>query len=260
MTDAGLVREEVLTAVGLSKRYGSVVAAEGIHLTIRAGEVLALIGDNGAGKSTLIKMLSGAVRPDSGEIRLRGKAISFTSPHEARSLGIEAVWQDLGLATGLDVAGNLYLGREIVRGRLPRLLAPLHRKKMASGAAEHLKTLKIDVSRASGPPVGSLSGGQQQAVAVARGAAWATGVLFMDEPTAALGVKQSAAVLALARRLAELGVAVVIITHAIPHVLEVADRIAVLRQGRLVAELRRSDATEHKLVSLIVGFDQDTSG
>jgi ABC-type sugar transport system ATPase subunit len=250
----------VLEAVGVSKRYGSVVAAEDIHLAIRAGEVLALIGDNGAGKSTLIKMLSGAVRPDNGEIRVRGKPVSFASPHEARLLGIEAVWQDLGLASHLDVAGNLYLGREIVRGRLPRLLAPLNRKRMAVGAAEHLGTLKIDVSRATGPPVGSLSGGQQQAVAVARGAAWATGALFLDEPTAALGVKQSAAVLSLTRRLAELGVAVVIITHAIPHVLEVADRIAVLRRGNLVADLPRADATEHKLVSLIVGFDQNPVG
>jgi ABC-type sugar transport system ATPase subunit len=246
----------VLEARGLCKRYGSVLAAQSIDLEIRPGELLALIGDNGAGKSTLINMLNGARRPDEGEIYHRGENITFESPLEARLRGIETVYQDLALAPRLDVAGNLYLGRELVYklGFLPKNLSILNRRAMRRGAIERLRRLEITVADVSGP-LRHLSGGQRQAVAIARAAAWATDVLFMDEPTAALGVKQSHAVLTLARRLAEEGVAVVLITHTLPHVMEFADRVVVLRQGSKVADMPRAEATPEQLVSLIVGFD-----
>jgi ABC-type sugar transport system ATPase subunit len=247
----------VLETRGLSKSFGAVVAVDSIDLEIYAGELLALIGDNGAGKSTLVKLLSGALRPDSGELILRGEKVSFSSPHEARMRGLETVYQDLALAQVLDVAGNLFLGRELVYRVpfLPRLLSPLNRRAMARRATERIQDLEIQLPAVSNHPVDRLSGGQRQAVAIARGAAWATEVLFMDEPTAALGGKQSTAVLTLARRLVTEGLAVVLITHTLPYVMEYADRIVVLRRGSKVADLPRAQATPEQLVSLIVGFD-----
>jgi simple sugar transport system ATP-binding protein len=245
----------ILEARNLSKHYGGVAAADSIDLEIRHGEVLALIGDNGAGKSTLVKMLCGAVRPDSGEILHRGANVVFRSPHDARMRGIETVYQDLALVPFLDVVANVYLGRELLY-RLPIWsLSFLKRRAMAQGATERLRELQIDIPVVSGFPVANLSGGQRQAVAVVRAAAWATDVLFMDEPTAALGVRQSKAALRLARRLAETGVAVVLISHTLPYVMDFADRIVVLRHGRKVADLPRSEATPERLVALIVGFD-----
>ena len=247
----------VVECRGLTKRFGSIVAADSIDLEIRGGEVLALIGDNGAGKSTLVKMISGATHPDNGEILLQGEAVSFETPHDARMRGIETIWQDFALAPSLDVAANLYIGREIVYGRLPRILGLLNRRAMARGAEERLRHLEISLPAISGVPTANLSGGQRQAVAVARAAAWATQALIMDEPTAALGVKQSQATLELAKSVASRGLAVVIITHNLPHVMEYADRIVVLRHGRKVADIAQSEATRERLVSLIVGFESE---
>ena len=250
--------EVVLEGRGISKYYGSVVALESVDVEIKRGEVLALVGDNGAGKSTLVKVLCGAVKADRGEVVHRGKEVHFDSPHDAREGGIETVWQDLALAADVDVAGNVYLGREITRGKWgPRLLRVLNRKAMAEGAAQRLQALRVTtIPTVAGMPTVLLSGGQRQSVAVARAAAWATDVLFMDEPTAALGVKQSKAVLELARSAAEQDLAVVVITHALPHVMEIADRIVVLRHGHKVANLQRAEATPERIVSLIVGFER----
>ena len=247
----------VLQARGLSKAYGAVVAVDSVDLDIRAGEVLALIGDNGAGKSTMVKMLSGALRPDSGELHLRGEPVTLSSPHDARARGIEIVYQGLALSEVLDISGNVFLGRELVYRVpfLPRSVSVLNRRAMARRTTERLKGLEIELPAVTKHSVDRLSGGQRQSVAVARAAAFATEVLFLDEPTAALGVKQSTAVLTLARRLAAEGLGVVLITHTLPFVMEYTDRIVVLRRGRKVAELMTDEATPERLVSLIVGFD-----
>ena len=255
MSDFG---EVVLEGRGISKYYGSVVALESVDIEIHRGEVLAVVGDNGAGKSTLVKVLCGAVKADRGDLVHRGEVVHFDSPHDARERGIETVWQDLALAADVDVAGNVYLGREITRGkRGPRLLRVLNRKAMAEKAAQRLEALRVTtIPTVAGMPTALLSGGQRQSVAVARAAAWATDVLFMDEPTAALGVKQSKAVLELARSVAQQNIGVVVITHALPHVMEIADRILVLRHGRKVANLERAEATPERIISLIVGFER----
>jgi simple sugar transport system ATP-binding protein len=247
--------ETILETRGISKFYGGVVALDSVDLQIRQGELVALIGDNGAGKSTLVKLLCGAIRPDEGEIVHRGAEVSFDRPLDARLLGIETVHQDLALVPALDVAANLYLGRERVRRWAIGPLGLLDRRAMARDAEARLRDLGISLPAAHGQRVDRLSGGQRQAIAIARAATWASDVLFMDEPTAALGVEQSQNVLELARRLVERGTAVVLITHTLPHVMEVADRVVVLRHGRKVGDLPRSEATPEGLVSLIVGFD-----
>ncbi|HEX2196013.1 MAG TPA: ATP-binding cassette domain-containing protein [Actinomycetota bacterium] len=251
--------ETLLEARGVSKNYGGVTALDRISLEIRGGEILALIGDNGAGKSTLTKVLCGAISHDDGEILHRGEPVSFSSPMDARSRGIETVYQDLALAPVLDVAANLFLGREIRKGAGFGPFKLLDNKAMAREAEDRLKELAISLPQVRGVPVRSLSGGQQQAVAVARAAAWATDVIFMDEPTAALGVRQSTAVLDLARRLAQRGTAVVLITHTLPQVMEYADRVVVLRHGKKVADLRVGDVTAEMLVSLITGLEAGES-
>lgn len=247
----------VLEARQLCKRYGAATAVDSIDLAICTGEVLAVIGDNGAGKSTLVNMLSGAIRPDSGAIILRGETVNFSDPHEARTSGVEIVRQDLGLSDVLDVAGNLFLGRELVHHMplLPRSLRALNRREMTRRSRERFDGLGLTLPTVSNQSVARLSGGQRQAVAIARGAAWASEVLFMDEPTAALGVQQSTMVLELLRRLARDGLAIVLITHTLPFVMEYADRIVVLRRGRKVADILPAQTTPEKLVSLIVGFD-----
>ena len=244
--------EVVMRASGLSKSYGRVTALEGVDVEFRAGEITAIVGDNGAGKSTLIKILSGAVRPDSGTLEFRGSRVQLRSPAEARELGIETVYQDLALAPNRDVVENLFVGREICRGGMLRPFKVLDRPSMRRRADEQLAKLEVGLPRTSGLAVGRMSGGQRQAVAIARAALWASKVMFMDEPTAALGVRESAAALQLSRRVATTGVAVVMISHVMPHVTEFADRVIVLRHGRKVAEVGRGTSTE-ELVSLIVG-------
>lgn len=255
-----LMSTPILEAVGLTKTYGSIVALDSVDLAIHAGEIVALVGDNGAGKSTLVKLLSGAAQPDSGTIFCDGDRIELPSPHAARSRGVETIYQDLALSPHRDVTANLFLGRELIRSGLLRPFCILNRRAMVKATRESLAELGIDIPYITDMPVQKLSGGQQQAIAVARSAAWATKVLFMDEPTAALGVKQSKAVLELARRIASKGTGVVLIAHIMPHVMEVADRLVVLRHGRKEADMPSKNVTTDALVRLIVGFDPATDG
>ena len=225
----------VLRATGLVKRYGHVTALDGADFELRAGEIVAVVGDNGAGKSSLIKALSGALVPDEGEIRLDGRPVRFRSPMDARRAGIETVYQELAVAPGMTIAENLFLGREPRRaGFLGAVLRMIDRPRMIRESAAQMEALKIGVGSAR-QAVETLSGGQRQAVAVARSAAFARHVVIMDEPTAALGVKESGMVLELIRRVRDRGLAVVLISHDIPHVFEVADRVHVQRLGRRVA-------------------------
>jgi simple sugar transport system ATP-binding protein len=247
----------LIEARGLTKRYGSIVAVDGIDLTVGRAEILAVVGDNGAGKSTLIKMLSGAIQPDAGEITVDGTVRHFRGPNDSRALGIETLYQDLALLPNLDVATNLYLGREPVVGGVWRPLGLLARRRMRRDAAAHLQELRINIPRLWGTPVESLSGGQRQSVAIARALVWASSMVIMDEPTAALGVAQSQAVLELAKRVRERGTSVVIISHILPHVLDLADRIVVLRHGRKVADLPGPELTQDRLIELIIGYERE---
>lgn len=240
---------------GLRKAYGAVVALDGVDIEINAGEILAIVGDNGAGKSTLVKILCGAVLPDAGRILVDGAGVEFDSPGRARRRGVEAVFQDLALAPNRDVVENLYLGRELCYGGALAPLRLLKRAEMRKRAEHQLGELAVRIPRITGLPIGRMSGGQRQAVAVARAAFWASRVMFMDEPTAALGVRESRAVLRLVRRVADAGTGVVIISHVLPHVIELADRVMVMRHGRKVATF--SERVElDDLISLIVGSGQ----
>jgi simple sugar transport system ATP-binding protein len=241
--------EALLEARGITKHYGQVRALDGASFTVYPGEVVALIGDNGAGKSTLVKALSGALRPDGGQILIKGKQVQLSSPLDAREHGIETVYQDLALAPDLDAAANLHLGREIY---LFRFLHVLNRAEMRRQAVAAFANLGIDLPD-PGAPVASLSGGQRQSVAVARAVAFASDVIFMDEPTAALGVVQRGKVLDTVRRVRDRGVAVVLISHNMPEVLAVSDRIEVLRLGRRVARFTAAQASVEDLVGAMTG-------
>jgi simple sugar transport system ATP-binding protein len=245
-----------LEARGLVKTYGTITAVDEVDITIGAGEVVAVVGDNGAGKSTLIKMLSGAVIPDRGELFVGGEPVRLATPNDARAAGIETIYQDLALLPNLDVTTNLYLGREET---VPGPLGPLGilaRRRMREEAKAHLADLRIRLPKTWGTPVSALSGGQRQSVAIARAMVWASRLVIMDEPTAALGVAQSQAVLDLVRRVRERGTSVVIISHILPHVLELADRIVVMRHGAKVADLPAADVSQDDLIELIVGFER----
>ncbi len=242
----------ILQAEDLTMRYGQVQALRGANFTAYPGEVVALIGDNGAGKSTLVKCLSGAEQPTSGRILVSGEAKELHSPVQAQSMGIETVYQDLALATDLDGAANVYLGRELTRRGLLGFLGVLDKRAMRDRARQTFLDLGVDLQDIT-VPVGSLSGGQRQSVAVARSVLWASKVVFLDEPTAALGVVQTAKVLDMIRRVRDRGVTVVLISHNMPEVLEVADRVEVLRLGRRVAQFDRGDATVEDLVAAMTG-------
>jgi fructose transport system ATP-binding protein len=243
----------ILEARGLVKRFGQVTALDGADFELFPGEILAVIGDNGAGKSTLIKALSGAIRPDDGEIRLDGEPVHFHSPLDARRAGIETVYQDLAVAPALDIATNLFLGREQRRkGPLGVVLRMLDKRSMRRDAARHLSELKIGIQSIK-VPVENLSGGQRQGVAVARGAAWARRLVIMDEPTAALGVKETAQVLDLIRRVRDRGLPVIIISHDMPHVFELADRIHIMRLGKRVAVVTPHTHTMPEAVAIMTG-------
>jgi simple sugar transport system ATP-binding protein len=243
------VAEPLLEARGLVKHYGHVLALDSASFTAYPGEVVALIGDNGAGKSTLVKTLSGAIRPDSGEIRVEGKAVQLTSPLDARHYGIETVYQDLALAPDLDAAANLHLGRELYRFKP---LGVLNKTEMRRRAVAAFADLGVELPDVSAPVV-TLSGGQRQSVAVARAVAYASKIIFMDEPTAALGVVQRERVLDNIRRVRDRGISVVLISHNMPEVLAVSDRVEVLRMGHRVARFRTSDTTVEQLVGAMTG-------
>ncbi len=244
--------EPILQARGIVKHYGHVEALRGADLDVYPAEIVALIGDNGAGKSTLVKVLSGTEQPDAGEILLSGQVVHIGSPREGQQLGIETVYQDLALAPDLDGAANLYCGREIVLPGLLGKLGFLNERAMHAGARKAFAELGVDLQNAYSS-VANLSGGQQQSVAVARALAWADKVVFLDEPTASLGVVQTAHVLDVVRRVRDRGIAVVFISHNMPQVLQVADRIEVLRLGCRVTQVQAAGATVEQLVGAMTG-------
>jgi len=244
----------MLTVNDVVKRYGPVTALSGVSLSLRKAEVLALIGDNGAGKSTLVSIIAGLSKPDSGEVLVMGQSFTPT-PHAARAAGIETVFQNLMLVPTLDIAQNVFLGRELYQGGpVGRLLRNVNNRRMRREVEEAFASLGLNL-----PPVtakaGALSGGQRQAVAIARAVIWGSKIVIMDEPLAALGVKQTEAVLGLVEGLREHGIATLLVTHNMQHVLRVANRVAVLRLGEKIADV---DLTEHhlsgmQLVGLITG-------
>jgi fructose transport system ATP-binding protein len=249
----------VLQARGVVKRFGHVTALDGADFELFAGEVLAVIGDNGAGKSTLIKVLSGALQPDDGEIRLEGEPVHFRSPLDARRAGIETVYQDLAVAPALDIASNLFLGRELRRrGPLGRVLRMVDKRAMRQEAGRQLAELKIGIPSIR-EAVENLSGGQRQGVAVARAAAWGRRLVIMDEPTAALGVKETGQVLDLIKRVRDRGLPVILISHDMPHVFELADRIQIMRLGKRVAVVTPQTHTMAEAVAIMTGAAAATS-
>jgi len=248
----------ILSAKGLVKRYGHVTAIDGADFELYNGEILAVIGDNGAGKSSLIKALAGAVVPDEGEIRLDGEVVNFRSPLEARRAGIETVYQDLAVAPALDIATNLFLGRERRRpGPLGSVLRMIDKGAMRKEAQEHMSSLGIGI-RSITQAVETLSGGQRQGVAVARAAAWARKLVIMDEPTAALGVRESGQVLALIKRVRDNGLPVILISHNMPHVFEVADRIHIHRLGQRRAVVTPKSHSMEEVVAIMTGARDGT--
>lgn len=243
----------VMKATGLVKRYGQVTALDGADFELRAGEILAVIGDNGAGKSSLIKALSGATIPDEGEIFLDGQKIHFKSPIDARRAGIETVYQDLAVAPAMTIAENLFLGREIRRpGVLGSVLQMIDKKKMLEESIARMNDLKVGI-RSMTQAVETLSGGQRQCVAVARAAAFAQHVVIMDEPTAALGVKEGNMVLELIRRVRDKGLPVILISHNMPHVFEIADRIHIARLGKRAAVVNPKKISMSDTVAVMTG-------
>jgi fructose transport system ATP-binding protein len=250
------VRSEspVLSARGLVKTFGKVVGLDGVDLDLYPGEVLAIIGDNGAGKSTLIKAATGAVIPDAGEVRLDGEVVNFRRPQEAREAGIETVYQTLAVAPALDIAANMFLGREMRRsGPLGSVLRMLDHKGMRDSAAQSMSDLGIGTLQNMAQAVETLSGGQRQAVSVARAAAFATKLIVLDEPTAALGVRETNQVLSMINRVRENGLPVILISHNMPNVFEVADRIQIQRLGRSAGVVTPKSHTPNEVVAIMTG-------
>jgi fructose transport system ATP-binding protein len=246
--------EPILTARNLVKRYGRVIALDHANFDLYPGEILAVIGDNGAGKSTLIKALCGAVSPDEGEIRLDGQVVHFKSPLEARNAGIETVYQNLALSPALSISDNMFMGREL---RMPGIFGSLFKKLdhrgMEKMARDKLNELGLMTIQNIGQAVETLSGGQRQGVAVARAAAFGSKVVIMDEPTAALGVKESRRVLELILDVKRRGLPIVLISHNMPHVFEVADRIHVHRLGKRLCTINPKDFTMSDAVAFMTG-------
>ena len=258
-----LPRGRVMTALfearGLNRRFGRVQALDGTDFDVNEGEVVALIGDNGAGKSTLVKALTGNLDVESGEILYEGSPVHFATPQDASRLGIEVVHQDLALAPHLDSAQNMFLGREVMRPGLLGKLGFMDTTRMRDEAAQAFTELGSAV-RSVVVPVGAMSGGQKQTVAIARAVAWANKLLFLDEPTAALGVVQTRNVLDTIKKVRDRGISVVLISHSMPHVLEVADRVQVLRLGRRVATYQAADTSVEQLVGAMTGALDDKEG
>ncbi len=251
--DSATPRNVVMKATALVKRFGHITALDGMDFELRDREILAVIGDNGAGKSSLIKALSGALVPDSGAIHLGGARVHFKRPIDARRAGIETVYQELAVAPAMTISENLFLGRELRRaGILGSVFRMLDKRRMDQQSAEYMAALRIGVGSMT-QAVETLSGGQRQGVAVARSAAFARHVVIMDEPTAALGVKEGNQVLELIRRVRDRGLAVVLISHNMPHVFEVADRIHVARLGKRAAVLDPKVVRMNDAVAVMTG-------
>ena len=247
----------VLEARGLVKTFGHVIGLADVSLHVDAGEVLGIIGDNGAGKSTLIKCLTGALIPDRGQILLEGTPVSFKSPTDSRTMGIETVYQTLAVAPALDIASNMFLGREIrQKGPMGFLFRSLDVRGMRKQAREQLAKLGITTVQDITQRLETLSGGQRQAVAVARAAAFGTKVIVLDEPTAALGVKEGNQVLALIKELRHQGIPVILISHNMPHVFEVADRVHIQRLGRCAGVVRPNTTSMEDAVAIMTGAKQ----
>ncbi|MEW1838125.1 ATP-binding cassette domain-containing protein [Nonomuraea angiospora] len=242
----------LIAARGIMKSYGQVEALRGADFTLRPGEVVALIGDNGAGKSTLAKILSGVERPDAGTVEVDGEPVAFGSAEEARGAGIETVYQDLALCADLSPAANFFLGRELLRPGLLGLLGVLDNAAMRRATREACERLGVRLASQTAP-VSGLSGGQRQGVAVARAVTWARRAVFMDEPTAALGVVQTRRVLDLIRGVRDSGVSVVLISHNMQDVMAVSDRVEVLRLGRRVARFETARVSMEELVGAMTG-------
>ncbi len=246
--------EPILSARGLNKRYGRVTALDNCDFDLMPGEILAVIGDNGAGKSSLIKALSGAIRPDSGDIFLEGRKIEFASPIEARMAGVETVYQTLAMSPALSIADNMFMGRELRKpGFMGSVLRQLDRPAMERIAREKLNDLGLMTIQNINQAVETLSGGQRQGVAVARAAAFGSKVIILDEPTAALGVKESRRVLDLIQDVRARGIPIILISHNMPHVFEVANRIHVHRLGRRLCVIDPKDYTMSDAVAFMTG-------
>ena len=242
----------LLEARGVSRSFGHVRALDDASFDINAGEVVALIGDNGAGKSTMVKALTGNLAVDAGELFFDGRPVTITSPHQAREMGMEVVYQDLALAPHLNPVQNMFLGREIPRKGLLGFLGFMDEKKMRARAEAGFRELGGTV-RSFTAQVGAMSGGQRQQIAIVRAISWADRIVFLDEPTAALGVVQTKNVLDTIKRVRDKGIAVVLISHSMPEVLEVADRVQVMRLGTRVATYRAADTTMEQLVGAMTG-------
>jgi ABC-type sugar transport system ATPase subunit len=248
--------EPILSVRGLTKRFGGLTAVDHLSWEVFPGEVVALLGDNGAGKSTMIKCISGVYQADEGEIYFGGTPRRFVSPMAARREGIETIYQDLALANNLDVPANIFLGREMKRRYIGGLIRTLDEPKMLAEAKAALDALHISFPTLS-QPIETLSGGQRQAVAIARAVYWEAKLMIMDEPTNNLGVPEQQKVLATIRELRDRGVPVILITHILPDVFAVADRVVVMRRGRKVAEKKTADTNTEELVQYMVGARDD---
>lgn len=249
--------DPILSLRGIVKRFGGLTAVASVDLDVFPGEVVALLGDNGAGKSTLIKCVSGVHHPDEGEMRFEGRPVRFDRPIDARNAGIETIYQDLALADNLDVPANIFLGRELKRHYLGGLIKTLDERAMRREAAAGLAALDIQFPTLT-QPIESLSGGQRQAVAIARAIYWNARLMIMDEPTNNLGVPEQQKVLELIRKLRSQGVPVILITHTLPDVFAVADRIVVMHRGRKVTEKQADETDASELVQYMVGALDDT--
>lgn len=249
--------QPILEARGLVKSFGKVQALRGADFSVYPGEVVALVGDNGAGKSTLVKTLSGVYSPDGGKIIVDGAEVRDLHPVSARHLGIETVYQDLALAPTLDPVANLFLGREVLRGGLLGRLGFLDKRAMRGQASVKFGELGVRIQDIDAP-ISAMSGGQRQGVAVSRAAAWASKIIFLDEPTAALGVVQTRSVLDLILKVRDTGVGVVLISHNMPDVMAVSDRIEVMRLGRRVARLKTREIKAEDIVAAMTGATATT--